>query len=181
MSKTLVKILDTSLFPAALMVAGKFIGLYLVINLFGIDWGVENTPNSIISARPVLMEEDLAFASSYSDLFLLSIMLLGFTFYVFRAVFLHSSHIEPRLVARLAVNGMLDLVKDSFEVYRKASVWLMFLWMSNIIVIINTLMGKTYLWVMLTGLTTTLVLTIILLRDVAYEINLAQNRLNGKF
>lgn len=179
MSKTLVKIVDASIFPAALMVAGKFIGLYLVLNLFNLDWGVENTPNSLVSARPVLLDSDLAFASSYSDLFVMILMLLGFSYYVVKAVFLHSSHIDPRIVTRLAVNGLLDLVKDSFEIYNKASIWLLFVWLTNITIIINTLMGKTYTWVLLLSVVLSLLLTIILLRDVAYEINLAQNKIKS--
>ncbi len=179
MSKTLVKIVDASLFPAALMVAGKFIGLYLVLNIFNLEWGVENTPNSIVSARPVLLGEDLAFASSYSDLFVILLMLLGFSYYVIKAVFFHSSHIDPRLATRLAINGLFDLVKDSFEIYNKASIWLLFVWLTNVTIIVNTLMGKTYTWVLLFSVTISLLLTIILLRDVAYEINIAQGKIKN--
>lgn len=178
MSKTLVKIVDASIFPAALMVAGKFIGLYLVLNFFNLDWGVENTPNTLISARPVLMSEDLSFVSSYSDLLVITLMLLGFSYYVLRAVFLHSSHIDPRIITRLAVHGLLDLVKDSFEIYHRASIWLLFLWLTNITILINTLLGKTYTWVLIVSFIVSMLLTVILLRDVAYEINLAQNKLN---
>ncbi|KKQ35062.1 MAG: hypothetical protein US52_C0037G0003 [candidate division WS6 bacterium GW2011_GWA2_37_6] len=178
MSQTLVKILDATLFPAALMISGKFIGLYLTIQIFSLDWGIENLSNELFSSRPVMYQDDLIVASTYSDLFLLFIMLCGFSFYVIRAVFLHSSHIDPRLITRLAVNGLLGLVKDSFEIYHRASIWLVFLWLSDITILINVLLGKTASWVLLTGFILSLLLTVVLFRDVAFEINLAKTRLN---
>ncbi len=181
MSKTIVKILDASLFPAALMITAKFIGLYIVLNVFNIDWGIENTADAFISSRPVVMGDDIQFVSSYSDLFLLVIMTFGFSFYVIRAVFFHTSHINPTLLSRLAINGLLGLVKDSFEVYRKASVWLLFVWITNITILINTVFGRTYEWVLIVGLVISTTLTIILLRDVAYEIQLAQNNLKKAY
>lgn len=176
MSKSLVKIVDASLFPAALMVAGKFVGLYLTIKAFGFDWGVDSKPSVFFSSRPIFMEEDLLVASSYSDLFLIFVMIFGFSFHIIRAIFLHKSHIHPKLLTRLAMHGLLGLVKDSFEIYHRASVWLLFLWLVNVLVLINVLLGKTYTWVLAVGLAATIFLTIVLLRDVAYEIKIAKEK-----
>jgi len=162
------------------MIAGKFIGLYLSIKIFELEWGIENLSNELFSSRPVMYKQDILTASSYSDLFLLLVMLGGFSLYVARAVFFHDSHVSPKILTRLAANGLLGLVKDSFEIYHRASVWLIFLWLSNITILINVLIGKTYTWVLLVGFVASILLTVILLRDVAYEINLAKKGLNGK-
>jgi hypothetical protein len=177
MSRSLVKILDAALFPAALMISGKFIGLYLVTKIFNIDWGVENLSNQLISSRPVVYGQDLVTVSSYSDLFLLIIMTSGFSVFIIRAIYFHESHIDPRLLTRLAMKGLLGLVKDSFEIYHRASMWLIFLWLSDVTIFINILLGKTYSWVFLSGLGFSILLTVMLLRDVSYELRIAHKRL----
>lgn len=180
MSRTLVKIVDATIFPASLMIAAKFIGLYLVIQLFDLEWGIENLSGKLFSSRPVMFEDDLITASTYSDLFLIVIMTLGFSFYVVRAVFFHDSHIDPKLLAKLAIRGFMGLVKDSFEIYHHASIWLLFLWMSVLTILINVLLGKTEEWVLIIGFLSSLTLTVVLLRDVSYEINLAKKNLSRK-
>jgi len=179
MSKTLVKIVDASLFPAALMITGKFLGLYLTVKIFNLEWGIDNNPNTLFSSRPVLFSQDIQVASSYSDLFLLLAMLLGFSYYVIKAVFFHNTHASHKIVTRLAVNGLISLVKDSFEIYHRATVWLVFLWLTNLSILINTLLNKTYVWVLIIAFTSTVALTVILLRDVAYEISITRRKFGG--
>ena len=177
MTKSLLQILDASLFPAALMIAGKFIGLYITLELFAVEWGVENSPNNFFSTRPVLYSEDILLVSTNSDLFLLFVMLLGFSFYVVKATFFHDTHIDPKILARLAVAGLLGLVSSSYEIYRHATVWLIFVWVTNITILINALSGKTESWVVVVGMSASLLMTIILLRDVVFEIKLSRENL----
>lgn len=177
MSKSLIKIIDAAIFPAALMIAAKFIGLYLVVEFFNLEWGVDNLPNQIFSSRPVFYTQDLQTASSYSDLFLIIVMITSFSYHVIRATFLHDTHIDPKVIARLAANGLLGLVKDSYEIYQKATIWLIFLWLSITTVIVNYFLDKTYLWIAILGVLTSIILTAMLLRDAAYEISLAKKKL----
>lgn len=174
MTKSLLKILDASVFPAALMVASKFLGLYMAIEFFGLDWGINNNPNQLISTRPVLYPDELVVASTYSDLFLLVVMISGFSFHIIRAVYFHASHISPRILVRLSVRGLLGLVKGSYEIYHRATIWLIFLWISLVTVLLNYFTEKTDAWVLLFGAGVSLLLTVIFIRDVIYEINSAK-------
>ena len=174
MSKIFVKILDASLIPASIMIVAKLIGLYITVKIFNINWGILTTSNAIISSRPVLEPQNLQIVSSYSDLFLILVMLFGFSLQVFRAVYLHDTHVKPKIVSHLAVHGLLHLIKDSFEVYRKATVWLIFLWLTNVSVFINFLSNKTYFWVFLISFITSFILSVILLNDASHEIHIAK-------
>ncbi|MBD3280347.1 hypothetical protein GF389_02390 [Candidatus Dojkabacteria bacterium] len=176
MTKPLLQILDASIFPATLMIAAKFIGLYITIELFSLDWGIENAPNNLLSSRPVLYADDVVLVSTNSDLFLLFVMILGFSFYVAKATFFHDTHVDPKLASRLAVNGLLNLVSSSYEIYRHTTTWLIFTWITNITIFINVLNDKTEYWVSLLGIAATLFLTVVLLRDVVFEVrNFRQN------
>ncbi|MBN1331870.1 hypothetical protein JW978_03225 [Candidatus Dojkabacteria bacterium] len=177
MTKSLLEILDASIFPAALMIAAKFIGLYITVELFALEWGVENSPNSFFSTRPVLYSSDVALVSTNSDLLLLFIMLAGLSFYIIRATFFHASHIDPKMLSRLAINGLLGIVSSSYEVYRKATVWLIFVWVTNFTILINALNNKTESWVPVIGIIATLFLSVILLRDVIYEVKLSRENI----
>lgn len=161
------------------MIAAKFIGLYITLELFSLEWGVESSSDSLISSRPVLYSDDIVLVSTNSDLFLLFIMLLGFSFYVIKATFFHETHIDPKMLSRLAVNGLLGLVSSSYEIYRHATIWLVFVWVTNITIFINVLNGKTENWVIFGGGIAGLLLTTILLRDVIYEVR--NSRSNPKF
>ncbi len=174
MSKIFVKFLDASIIPASIMVTGKLLGLYLTIKVFDINWGIQTFTNTIVSSRPILHTQDLQTVSSYSDLFLLLIMLIGFSLQVIRAVYFHNTHIKPKVVSKLAVHGLLNLIKDSFEIYTKSTVWLIFLWLTNISILINVLNNKTYFWVLLLGIIASFLLSVVLLDDASKEIHLAK-------
>ena len=177
MSKSLIKLIDSSLLPAAFMILGKVLGVYLVAKFFNLEWALQNSTSTFFSLRPVFAEKDLVMVSSYSDLIMFLFVLLGLSFTIFRAIYLHSSHVDPRLVAKLATNNLLDLIKDSFDVYHEAAIWLVFAWASVATIFLNVLLEKTYVWVGLVGLISVLGFSLILLRDVGKEVEVSRKKI----
>jgi len=178
MSKSLIKLIDSALLPAALMICGKVAGLYLVNKIFNLTWGIITDPNNFFSVRIVYSSvEDQITATSYSNLIMVLFLLIGFSLILIRALVLHSSHVSPRVIAQLATNNLMHLVKDSFEIYHEASVWLILLWLSLAALLINILLGRAYPWTGILCFTCVLLATITLLKDVMNEVILAKKKL----
>lgn len=174
MTRSLVKLVDYSLLPAAVLVVGKFLGLYLTIQIFSLNWGIRNIPNSLFSVRPVFYPQDVLIASTYSDLFMYLLVMIGFSVVLVQAVIFHNSHISPIMLSRLANHNLIGLVKGSFEIYHKAAMWGVFLWVANGLILLNVLSNKTEAWVFIFSAATSIILNIVMLRDVANEIELSK-------
>lgn len=170
MSKSLVKLVDNSLLPAAIMIIGKFVGIVLTIQIFNLPWSIKEYTNNMFSLSTVVEAGDVNTVYSYSDLIMYFLIALFFTAVIIRAVYLHSSHIKPTLVAQLANKNLLSLIQNSYEIYHSAVIWLLFTWIANVIIIINALSGKTFGWVAIATTLTSVMLTIVLLQDVYREV-----------
>lgn len=170
MTKTLIRFVDASLFPAAALVAGKFFGIILTLNLFGISWSIKEYTDSFFSFQTAVRAEDLALVTSYSDLFMYLTIAVFFSFSVIRAIFFHSSHVKPSLVIKLANKNLLSLIQTSYKVYNFASVWLVFAWIANILVLVNVFRGASYPWVGILVTLCSVILSILLLEDMYKEI-----------
>ena len=180
MSKSFIKLLDNALLPASLMLVSKFVGIFLVIRAFNLDWLVQQTPNNFLSFQTVLSAQDVVLVTSYSDLVMFAIVALGFTVNILRAIFLHNSHISPQLLNKLASKNLLSLIKNSYEIYHAASVWLFFLWICQAIVLTNALNNSIYSWVGMMTLLISILLTIVFFQDVYKEIEYAKQH-PGKY
>lgn len=181
MSKSFTKLIDAALIPAAIMICGKVFGLWFANTIFGLDWNIANDPNDIFSIQVVYTSvNDQIIASSYSNLIMYMFVLIGFSFILTRALFFSKSNISPRTIARLATRNLLNLIGDSFEIYHRASVWLVVLWLALFALAINILMGKAYVWTGIVSFFCTIIATVLLLRDVSKEITIARKLSNDK-
>ena len=180
MSKSFIKLLDNALLPASIMLVSKFVGIFLIIRFFNLDWVVQQTPNSFLSFQTVLSSQNVVLVTSYSDLIMFAAIALGFTINILRAVFFHNSHISPQLLNRLASKNLMSLIKNSYEIYHAASVWLFFLWISVAIVLTNALNNAIYSWVGISTVLVSILLTIIFFQDVYREVEYAKQH-PGKY
>jgi len=64
-------------------------------------------------------------------------LFIGFSVILYRALFLHSSHISPTMLSKLASNNLLNTIANSFEIYYSASIWLIMLWLAFGIIFVN--------------------------------------------
>jgi hypothetical protein len=162
MSKTLINLIDISLVPAALLVVGKLIGLFATIQIFQLPWTLQEIPGSFFSVSPAFLADDVIVASSYSDLIMYFLIAFGFSFVLIQATHFHDTHIKPRLLVKLVNNNLMGLVRSSFDIYHSATIWTIFLWMTQLLIWVNIAAGKTYLWIGLVTLAANVVLTAIL-------------------
>lgn len=178
MSKSLIKLLDSAIIPALVMVCSKVIGLWIVNQIFNLSFGLIPNPNNLIGISvSYSSQEDLMVSSSYSNLFMYGCLFLSFSFVLVQATFFHDSHITPFTLSKLAANNLLDLIKDSFNLYHEASIWLIFIWSASIIILINSILGSTYSWIAVLSVVGSLIVTVVLVRDVGKEIRVAKSKL----
>ena len=179
MSKSLIKLIDAALIPAAVMICGKVAGLWFANSVFNLDWGIVSDPNNFFSVRIVYgtLAEQIT-ATTYSNLLMYIFVFVGFLFILIRALYFHSTHITPRMLAKLATNNLLNLISDSFEIYHKASVWLIILWLANFALLINVFSGKAYTWTGAVSFVCSVLTTVVLLRDVSKEIEFAKKNVH---
>jgi len=179
MSKSLIKLIDTAIIPAAIMILGKVAGLCFANTVFNLNWGITSDPNNFFSVniQYATLAEQIT-ATSYSNLIMYLFVFIGFLVILLRALYFNSSHISPSLVAKLATNNLLNLITDSFEIYKKASVWLVILWLALFALLINVIIGKAYPWTGILCIMCTFITTTVLLKDVSREISIARKSLN---
>lgn len=172
MSKSLVRILDYSIFPASVLILAKFLGVILVARYFNIAWSLRDYTGSVFAVSTVLKAEDVILVTSYSDLFMYVVAALFFSIAVFRTIFLHNTHANEMVILSLSKLNLLNLIKDSYTVYGMTAGWWIFMVLSNALIWINISLDKTYSWI---GVLTTLssfLLSFVLFLDVYREISL---------
>lgn len=177
MSKSLVKLIDTALVPASLMVLTKLVSVYVISAIIGASWTIKDVGLTLLSARTAVPLDQLAPISTASDVILFLVMAIGFGWQLIQAVYLHDTHINPRLLAKLADKDLLDLVKGSFELFHGSSVWLIFTWITTLTIWINTATSKTHAIVSLLATAFSIGFTVLLLEDVYREIDTGKRSL----
>jgi hypothetical protein len=179
MNHALVKLVDAALFPAALLVVSKLIGLAITISVFKLPWSLVQVADGLgfASITPAVNLRDLHIISTYSDLTMLVIMSLGFSFVLLQATVLHQTQIKPSLLIKLSNANLLRLVKSSYDIYQTASIWLLFIWIGTATIGINVFLGKTEGWVIILAFVTSSIFSTILLQDVYKEISISRKTL----
>jgi hypothetical protein len=175
MSSSLVKLIDASLLPAAFLIFGKLLGLYIVTLLFGINAKVDFVDIFTINTSSLIV------LSSYSDLLFILFMSTSFGIYVVRAIFFHDTHVDPRLVATLVKFNFYGIIKDIYTLYHEVFMWLVFTLIANLVVGLNVFLGKTYFWVFLLGIIVLVGLTVVLVKDVEKEVKRAKGNVKNAF
>lgn len=177
MSRSLIQFVDAALLPAALMVLGKVIGLILTVQIFNIPISIVEAGNSLFSVRPEVLPQDLQVVNTYSDMVMYLLVAAGFSFVLLQATRFHDTHIKPAILVKLSNYNLMSLVKSSFDVYHYAAIWLLGLWLTSGLIVLNAAFGKTEAWVSLVTIVCSVVFTSMLLQDVYKEIELARKNL----
>jgi hypothetical protein len=177
MSNSLVKLIDSSLLPVLAIVIGKLLGIYIVSSFFYIDVNFKVATDSLLSLTPVVSKTDLVVVSTYSDLIMYLFIGVGFSITLLRSVYLHETHISVNTIIQLARYNLMTLVKTSYDLYHSAFTWLIYTWVANLLILINTLLFKTEVWLLTVTTIFSIALTIILFRDLFKEIELSKRKI----
>jgi hypothetical protein len=152
MSILLKKALKLSIFPAVLMIAGKFIGVISIIIAYNLEFEVGNEINGIFSTQIFLANESSTlFVNSMSDLLMILVLALPTLYMIVRTTIFQNTRTNPRTIAKVVKFNMLKWVTSSNSTFLQIFIWTTFLLISSIIAITNSLSGESFLWIGITA------------------------------
>jgi hypothetical protein len=162
-SKILVKLIDQSLVPAILLVCLRISSLVFFSYLF-------NFPFLITMEGFVFnSEEQFALLNSYSVLTIILVFFVVLMFIVLKSFILHDSHINPTLTYKILKMDLDNLVQNSYDLYSKGVVWLMYAYLITFVAIIMTVTGYLFSWIAILSGILTLLASVFLLLDIENE------------
>ena len=144
-AKSLIKLIDEAIVPAAALIVGKMLGLLATVYFFNLPFNIE--PGQILKILPSVHLANLTdyiMAENYSNLAMFATAATGTVFVLIRAHFFHESHIHPALHAKLLTLNLQSLVAPSYHLYHQAAIWLIFLWLTVAFLLISAFIQVTY-------------------------------------
>lgn len=176
MSKSILKLVDYSLFPSFLLIFTKLISVFLLLRAEGINITVGEFLNDSFQISPELPAETIMNINSISDLVMFLAIATYFSIILVRATFFHDSHLKPTLMTKLIDKNLFNLVRTSYEIYHEAFVGLIFLWISNFVIFINLILIQSESWVLAVSLFFSVLLTVGLFWDIYKEIETIKSK-----
>ncbi|MBN2100948.1 hypothetical protein JW710_03580 [Candidatus Dojkabacteria bacterium] len=180
MSKLLKKILSAAIFPAALMIVSKVLGMALANRIFDLGWSVQSNTTGLFSIQILYPDRQSAIqCNSYSNLFMITCLLIGVGVTLFQGYFLHSSHQNPKVLIKMLKFDFLVWLSDTPTIFPNMAVWLAFLWTGTVICITQSLQDFTYPWISVFAIVASIVVTWLGVRDLERELDTILPK-NGK-
>lgn len=148
MSKLLKKALKSAIFPASLLIAGKFLSVFLLISYLGLNFIVENENTSLFTIQLYLPDPKITlFVNSVSNLITLLVIAIPSLYYLIQLTLFKSAQENPRVVVKLTRLNLLKWVTSQESSLIKVTIWSIFLWIIAGIVISSTIRSETYSWI----------------------------------
>jgi hypothetical protein len=164
-SKTLIKLIDYSIFPAVLLVGAKIISVVFLLKYFELDYTI-NSYQIILTNT-----SDFIAINTYSSLFVFIAVLAGLIWVTIKAHLFHDTHINPVLSSRLFNMRMEEIIHDNEVIFSQSFIWLAFSWLSTIMFGVHYLFSLSEGWLFYLALGVSVVCTALLAMDIEREIS----------
>lgn len=147
-SPLIFELVDLAVLPAALLICAKAVGMAVINSVFNLNWGIQTIASAVFSVRAVYENaSDALLVSSYTNLFMFISVFVGAIIIVSKSLLFHYRKASPHFVLKLAKYDLLHLLKSSFNLYKEAFVWGVFLILTTVYIFISFLFSQTYAWV----------------------------------
>ncbi len=103
---------------------------------------------------------------------MLAALVLGLSLTLVKSLFLHSTHITPKLTAKVFSLKLSSFIQNSFDLYSQGAIWLSYLYLLLLISAVMALFGLVYGWVFYISLATGILATVLFIIDIEKEINI---------
>lgn len=148
MSKLLKRALSSSIIPASLLVAGKFVSVFSLISILGQSFSLTNNKTNFFTIQLFLSDERTAMiVNSYSNLITLLLIAIPTIFMLLQISLFKNAQTNPRVVVKLTRLNILKWVTSSESSLVKVLIWTMFLWIIAGITISSAINMQTYNWI----------------------------------
>lgn len=170
MSKLLSKFLQIIIFPAALLVVSKAIGLYIATMYFNLNFFLETQPEEIYSLQIYFTDtNETLIANSVSNLVMFCAIASVTTYFLIKYRLSLLATYNPKTLVKLNNWNMLSWVNKKGTTFLKVFVWIMFLWITSILIIVDVISQNTVSWIALFAFIVTIMSTWILIRTFEIE------------
>jgi len=158
-------VLDAIL-PTTLILASKIISMLLFASLYDLSYTVGN--------KGILFNDfnNFVLVNDYSNIFTYLVVFSFVIWLLFKAYFLHASHIKPSWASYLHLNDLGHLISRNFNIYIKLPVWIIFTWLITFVFLIHLTLNLTSSWVFYLALFLSTVATVFTIVDLEKEHNL---------
>jgi len=148
MSRILKRALKIAIFPASLIVAGKFVAVFTVIAVKQLEFTIENMTDGFFSIQIFLEDDPSALmVNSYSNLTLLLLIAIPTYYMLTKKILLNNVEGNPRTIVKLTKLNMLKWITKDSTAILSITIWTIYLWIVAGICISSTLQYETYSWI----------------------------------
>lgn len=175
MIKTLLYLIQISLFISLLLFLSKLLGIYLGAYLF--DVRLEYSLGDLYSLiNPTIDASYIVTIMSFADMVMFSILAIGSTVVVVQSAYFHDSHVDVALMSKLVHMNLLQLIKTTYVIYNWGFVFGLYLLIGSLVIFIDFFNGLVPLWMPLIAMIFSVMIILILVKDVYNEINIFRKK-----
>ncbi|WKZ30329.1 MAG: hypothetical protein QY314_00970 [Candidatus Dojkabacteria bacterium] len=134
-----------SLFASGVLLVGKIIGVIGGLWITGTTFSLTQTTNIIPTLSITLQQETaLLQVNSLSNIIFLVFVLLFASIAVSKIYLSHEVRKNKKLAAKIIYYNLADWVENGESIYSKLFAWAIFLWLSAILVLRDSLIGISW-------------------------------------
>lgn len=175
-AKSLIKLIDEAIVPAVILIVVKMLAVLVTSYLMHFEFTV--TSFQIFHILPSVSFKnsmDYITAEEYSNLAMFTTASLGTLMVLIKAHFLHNTHIQPKLQAKLIRLNLENLIAPSYHIYHQAVIWLMFLWLTVFLQVTSAVISGTNIQIAIIAAIVAANFSWILVADVEREVTISNS------
>lgn len=166
----LIKLIDESIIPSLALVLAKVGGLLLSVAIFNLELNVSQISNGLVPVELTFdTVTDLMISNTFSNLLMLAVSITGFGYVQYKVSNFQDKRISPSKLISLADKELLKLTESSRNIYAKALVWTIFLWISVILTVISVFLKESYIWAAPVSLIAGIFCTLVLAKNIEID------------
>ena len=144
-----MKVSDLPVTPLLALIVGKLIGVIFSSVVFAINLPSLGYNNIYKLLYGMKLEENIVILSSYSDLFMFTVLSTGFIVSLLIYTDKSKKTLDKKHIEDYFRSPVEKTISTAHKLYGSAFRWLIVLWLANVYILYNTLSGRTYLWIYL--------------------------------
>lgn len=148
MSKLLRRALKITVWPAMLMIAGKFLGILIISSIYDLPYNIDNQINGIFSVQICYDDaQTTLFVNSFSDLIMVAVLAIPAIYLITKNILYQSTFQNPRTIIKMTHLNILKWVTKKDTSFLSIFIWSSFLLVASSIVVVHTIQNSTYHWI----------------------------------
>lgn len=168
-SKILLKLIDQAIVPAIVLLTIRLGSVLIISMLFGLNITFGNNGFTFQNHAEYL------FTNTYSIFAMVLVLFIALFYTLVQSFVFHDTHIKPGLTAKLFTLKIATFIKGSFDLYSKATVWLLYAYLVTIVVGGMAYFNAIEVWVFYVTLALTIISSVLLVIDVDNELHINNN------